>query len=295
MPADIVGTSVSSIGPAAVASWRSSRGRSSTTSSSPTRSTAPRPRRSRRCSRRWPRARSPPPARRAAARAVPRPRHPEPARDGGHLSAARGPARRASSSRSTSRFPGERELLAILDRTTGTKSAAARPVLDGPTLLEMRRFVRSRPGRAQRRRVRRARAARPPTPTMSAPPISSSATSASAAARAAPRPCCWPPGSAASWTAASRRRSTTSGRRPLRAASPRDPQLRGRGRGRRHRQGHPSRCSPASSADADKSPELIAWPCGSAATAPSRSGPLPPPRLTICSARPSSPSSSCCR
>ncbi|WP_434426657.1 AAA family ATPase [Nannocystis pusilla] len=42
-------------------------------------------------------------------------------------------------------FPGERELLAILDRTTGTKSAAARPVLDGPTLLEMRRFVRAVP------------------------------------------------------------------------------------------------------------------------------------------------------
>jgi MoxR-like ATPase len=42
-------------------------------------------------------------------------------------------------------FPGERELLAILDRTTGTRSAAAKPVLDGPTLLEMRRFVRGVP------------------------------------------------------------------------------------------------------------------------------------------------------
>ena len=42
-------------------------------------------------------------------------------------------------------FPGERELLAILDRTTGTKSASARPVLDGPTLLKMRQFVRAVP------------------------------------------------------------------------------------------------------------------------------------------------------
>ncbi|HEY8378412.1 MAG TPA: MoxR family ATPase [Nannocystis sp.] len=42
-------------------------------------------------------------------------------------------------------FPGERELLAILDRTTGTRSAAVRPVLDGQVLLEMRRFIRSVP------------------------------------------------------------------------------------------------------------------------------------------------------
>mgnify|MGYP000957659482 FL=1 len=42
-------------------------------------------------------------------------------------------------------FPGERELLAILDRTTGTKSASAKPVLDGPTLLKMRQFVRAVP------------------------------------------------------------------------------------------------------------------------------------------------------
>jgi len=42
-------------------------------------------------------------------------------------------------------FPGERELLAILDRTTGTRSAAAKPVLDGPSLLRMRQFIRAVP------------------------------------------------------------------------------------------------------------------------------------------------------
>jgi MoxR-like ATPase len=42
-------------------------------------------------------------------------------------------------------FPGEKELLSILDRTTGTKTASARPVLDGPTLLEIRQFVRAVP------------------------------------------------------------------------------------------------------------------------------------------------------
>jgi MoxR-like ATPase len=42
-------------------------------------------------------------------------------------------------------FPGEDELMSILDRTTGAKHQAARPVLDGPRLLQMRELVRAIP------------------------------------------------------------------------------------------------------------------------------------------------------
>jgi MoxR-like ATPase len=42
-------------------------------------------------------------------------------------------------------FPGEDELMSILQRTTGSEHQAARPVLDGPRLLQMRELVRAIP------------------------------------------------------------------------------------------------------------------------------------------------------
>jgi MoxR-like ATPase len=42
-------------------------------------------------------------------------------------------------------FPDEAELITILDRTTGSSSQRARPVLDGPRLLEMQQLVRAIP------------------------------------------------------------------------------------------------------------------------------------------------------
>jgi len=42
-------------------------------------------------------------------------------------------------------FPGEDELMRILDRTTGSESQQATPVIDGPRLLQMRELVRAIP------------------------------------------------------------------------------------------------------------------------------------------------------
>ncbi|MCX4240101.1 AAA family ATPase [Paraliomyxa miuraensis] len=42
-------------------------------------------------------------------------------------------------------FPGEDELMSILDRTTGAAHQEVRPVLDGPRLLQMRELVRAIP------------------------------------------------------------------------------------------------------------------------------------------------------
>ena len=42
-------------------------------------------------------------------------------------------------------FPGEDDLMQILDRTTGSRSGSVKPVLDGPRILEMRQLVRSIP------------------------------------------------------------------------------------------------------------------------------------------------------
>jgi MoxR-like ATPase len=42
-------------------------------------------------------------------------------------------------------FPAEDELMHILDRTTGAKNQAARPVLDGERILQMRELVRAIP------------------------------------------------------------------------------------------------------------------------------------------------------
>jgi len=42
-------------------------------------------------------------------------------------------------------FPGEDELVQILDRTTGSGAATVRPVLDGARLLQMRELVRALP------------------------------------------------------------------------------------------------------------------------------------------------------
>ena len=42
-------------------------------------------------------------------------------------------------------FPAEDELMSILDRTTGMEHGEARPVLDGPRIMEMRELVRAIP------------------------------------------------------------------------------------------------------------------------------------------------------
>ena len=42
-------------------------------------------------------------------------------------------------------FPDEEELIAILDRTTGSKASAVKPVLDGPRLVELQKLVRAMP------------------------------------------------------------------------------------------------------------------------------------------------------
>lgn len=42
-------------------------------------------------------------------------------------------------------FPDEEELIAILDRTTGSQSATVKPVIDGPRLVEMQKLVRAMP------------------------------------------------------------------------------------------------------------------------------------------------------
>ena len=42
-------------------------------------------------------------------------------------------------------FPGEDDLMQILDRTTGSRTGSVKPVLDGPRILEMRQLVRSIP------------------------------------------------------------------------------------------------------------------------------------------------------
>ena len=91
MPGDITGSMVID-GARASCSFRQVP--SSPTCSWPTRSTAPRPRRSRRCSRRWRRGRS---SVDGVSHALPRPVpgrcHPEPGGVRGHLPSARGPAR----------------------------------------------------------------------------------------------------------------------------------------------------------------------------------------------------------
>ena len=89
LPSDILG--VSDLQPARPGASASTRARSSRTSCWPTRSTAPRRARSRRCWRRWARARSRVDGvTHAAARAVLRHRHAEPGGVPRHLSAARG-------------------------------------------------------------------------------------------------------------------------------------------------------------------------------------------------------------
>ena len=42
-------------------------------------------------------------------------------------------------------FPDEEELISILDRTTGSKTSAVKPVIDGARLLEMQALVRAMP------------------------------------------------------------------------------------------------------------------------------------------------------
>ena len=96
MPSDITGHRHHPGGPGdrAPPIWCSCPARSSPTSSWPTRSTARRPRRRPRCSRRCRSTASPCRARRTrSSRAVLRLRHAEPDRAGGHLSAARSAAR----------------------------------------------------------------------------------------------------------------------------------------------------------------------------------------------------------
>ena len=127
MPADIIGTNIIVEDAGGDASSASSPGRSSPTWCWPTRSTAPRPRRSRRCSRRCRSRRvtvattSPP-----AAGAVLRPGDAEPDRDGGHLPAARGAARPLLLQAAASATRRREELNEILDRTTASDRADGR-------------------------------------------------------------------------------------------------------------------------------------------------------------------------
>ena len=121
--------------PRAAGSSSSRPGRSSPTSSWPTRSTGPRPRRSRPCSRRCRRSRSPSAARptTSAGRSSSwRPRTRWSRR--GRIRCPR-PSSTASSSSSWSSSPSAAEIEAILDRTTEGHDPRAEPVFDGERIL----------------------------------------------------------------------------------------------------------------------------------------------------------------
>ena len=145
MPADVIGTNLIVEGPAANDGSSSSADRSSRTWSSPTRSTAPPPRRSRRCSRRCRSSRSPSgsrPTRWRRRSSCWRRRIPI-EMEGTY------PLPEAQLDRFTFKLrvdlPARQELHDILDRTTGTDEPAVRPVLGQKRLLEMRSLVRQVP------------------------------------------------------------------------------------------------------------------------------------------------------
>ena len=170
MPADIIGTNIVMEDPAGgTASSSSSTGRSSPASCWPTKSTAPRPRRSRPC---WRPCRSTPSPSAARRYTLDEPffvhGHAEPHRAGRHLSAARGPARplllqagrglldRARSSRrsSTARRPAIKpKIEPVMTRGRDHRRAAAGAAGGhGPARAGLRRPAGD--GHAPGRRVR---------------------------------------------------------------------------------------------------------------------------------------------
>jgi hypothetical protein len=209
----------------------SSAARSSRTSCSPTRSTAPRRRPSRRCSRRCRSSRSPSRSRRTSSRSR---SSCSPRRTRSRWRAPTRCPRRsstASSSSWSSSSPKREALHTILDRTTSRRSRGAQAGARQGRILEMRELVRRVPARAPRPGLRRARRARDAPREPGIDGESEAASCATAPRRAACRPSSSPPRSARSSRAASPSRSTTSAGRRAGAAPPHDPQLRGRGRG----------------------------------------------------------------
>ena len=145
MPADIIGTNILVEDGRVARSSASSRARSSPTSSWPTRSTGPRPRPSRRCSRRCrsTRSRWPDSATRSTRRSSSwRPRT---------RSRWKGPIRcpEAQLDRFFFKvlvpFPSEADLISIVDRTTGAETQTARQVTTAAEVVEMQRLARSVP------------------------------------------------------------------------------------------------------------------------------------------------------
>ena len=143
MPADVIGTARPRGEPrTAGAASASSAGRSSRTWCSPTRSTAPRRRRSRPCSRPCRSARS----RSAgethhAGRAVPRARDAEPDRDGGHL-----PLPEAQLDRFLLKvclsIEGVDQIIGVIDRTTGSVESEVSVVGGAEEVLRLRKTAR---------------------------------------------------------------------------------------------------------------------------------------------------------
>ena len=209
----------------------------------PTRSTGPRPRRSRPCSKRCRSGRSPWPARRTVLAppffvlATQNPLEME----------GTYPLPEAQLDRFffklLVKFPTAEEMEAILDRTTEAADAARRADLRRPA---DRRAVAAGPADPDRRRAAPLRH-RPgpghPPRERAWPPTWPGGSSATVPAREAPRPSSWRPRSAPSSTTATTSPAKTSA--PCAhagAAAPADPQLRRPGRerpGRRHHRRHP--------------------------------------------------------
>jgi MoxR-like ATPases len=112
-------------------------------------------------------------------------------------------------------FPSEADLIAIMDRTTGTEAVTADKICTAAEIVEMQRW----PGPSRSRRTSRrtpSASSRPPIPTSRAPPASRATTSATAARRVVPRRSSPAARSTPSSTDGSMSPSTTSGRSPCR-------------------------------------------------------------------------------
>ena len=220
MPADIVGTNVMIETPRASGASSSRRARSSPTSCWPTRSTAPPPRRSRRC---WRRCRSSTVTVAKhdayAGRAVLRARHPEPDRDGGHLPAARGAARplplQAAASTSRSPTSSSRSWIARLAASAGRVARGRR----ADAAVDAASSPATCPIAAHVRRLRRAAGRRRRHPTSEWRRRSCGATCATARAPAARRRWSWPRRSSRCSTGAARSSSTTCAPSPRRRSA----------------------------------------------------------------------------
>ncbi len=164
--------------------------RSSIRSCWPTRSTARRPRRKARCSRRWRSVRSRRMARRATARSVLRHRHPESRRADRRLSAA-GIATRPVPDGDRVRLSriraAERDLLSGGDRRA--QIAELSPLADPPTLLEWQREASRHPCRAGAARLRAGPARRVPRHDRG-PRTDAMTPACGGACRRAPGSCC---------------------------------------------------------------------------------------------------------